>query len=177
MLARDDMCPISFVKQIWFRTCFSFPNSLKNCDGSHYYFMSSILWDFFGAFFSGEMQTLINVSVFLGIYDLVKSLNEEMTIYSIGSLLLAPTMNKAIPFKNKEYRFSNSPWNFLKIARFSKSVGRQGSNIKSFCKTLYCYQMILSLSLASKTLSTQNSLHFMTNHKTLFIPKDIKINF
>ena len=54
------------------------------------------------------MQTLINVSVFLGIYDLVKSLNEEMTIYSIGSLLLAPTMNKAIPFRNKEYRFSNS---------------------------------------------------------------------
>ena len=54
------------------------------------------------------MQTLINVSVFLGIYDLVKSLNEEMTIYSIGSLLLAPTMNKAIQFRNKEYRFSNS---------------------------------------------------------------------
>ena len=174
MLARDDMCPISFVKQIWFHTCFSFPNSLKNCDGSHYYFMSSISWDFW-SLFSREMQTLINVSVSLGIYVVVKSLNEEMTIYSIGSLLLAPSMNKAIQFRNKEYRFSNSSWKFLKIARFSQSVGRQGSNIKSFCKTLYCYQMILSL--ASKTLSTQNSLHFMTNHKTLFIRKDIKINF
>ena len=49
--------------------------------------------------FSREMQTLINVSVSLGIYVVVKSLNEEMTIYSIGSLLLAPSMNKAIQFR------------------------------------------------------------------------------
>ena len=65
------------------------------------------------------MQSLINVSVFLGIYDLVKSLNEQMTIYSIGSLFLAPTMNIAIPFRKNSTGFQI---HLLKIVRFEFEV-------------------------------------------------------